>query len=166
MKTELKYAVFFVTASFLWNCLEFAVGLQGKHIDIHPYFVTSFFIILTAVVYYLAINEKRSRNLGRITFFKAFVCGMLLTSFILILNPAALYLFSTFVNTDFYTAFIQHDILTGKYSPQEATEYYNLKNFIIQGTIYRFIMGLIATIIISSILFLKIMLMLRLKCLI
>lgn len=151
MKTEIKYALIFVGASFLWNCLEFAVGLQGKHIDIHPYFVTSFFILLTAMVYYLAITEKRRKNAGRITFLKAFVAGMLLTSFILILNPLSLYIFSTFVNTDFYSAFIQHDVLTGKYSPQEANDYYNLKNFIIQGTIYRFIMGLIATIIISSI---------------
>jgi len=151
MKTELKYAVIFVAASFLWNCLEFAVGLQGKHIDIHPYFVTTFFIVLTGLVYYLAITEKRGSLLGRITFLKAFVSGMLLTSFILILNPISLYIFSTFVNTDFYTAFIQHDVLTGKYSPQEANDYYNLKNFIVQGTIYRFIMGLVATIIVSLI---------------
>jgi hypothetical protein len=152
MKTELKYAVIFIVASFLWNCLEFAAGLQGKYINIHPYFVTSFFIILTASVYYFAIREKRAGLYGRITFAKAFITGLVLTIFILILNPFALYVFSTFVNTDFYNAFIQHDIMTGKYSPQEAYNYYNIKNFIIQGSLYRFIMGLLASIIISFIL--------------
>jgi len=149
MKTELKYAVIFVFLSLAWNCLEFFAGLQDKYIELHPYFVTPFFILMTSVIYYLAIREKKWIQYRRITFIQGLITGMRLTLFILLLNPAALYLFSEFINPNFYNAFIQHDVLSGKMTQAEAADYYNLYNFIKVGTLYRFIMGILATAIIS-----------------
>jgi uncharacterized protein YqgC (DUF456 family) len=149
MKNEIKYAILFVFLSFIWNCIEYFTGLQNKYINIHPYFVTTFFILMTSVIYFLATREKKRARGGRITFMQGLITGMTLTLFILILNPAALYLFSEFINPNFYNSFIRHDVLTGKYSVSEANDYYNLPNFIKVGTLYRFIMGMFATVIIS-----------------
>ena len=149
MGTEVKFAVIFVVLSFMWNCLEYLTGLQDKYIDLHPYFVTTFFILLTIVIYYLAIEEKRFKAGGHITLLNTLLTGVFLTLFILILNPLFMYLFSEFINKEFYNSFIKYDVLTGKYNLSEAKEYYNLENFIYVGTIYRFIMGIAATLILS-----------------
>src|SRR5690349_19191756 len=98
MRTELKYAAIFVIISFFWNCLEYITGLQGRYINYHPYFVTTFFILMTLIIYYLAIKEKRRVLRGEITFSRAILTGFLLTIFILILNPLFMYIFSEFIN--------------------------------------------------------------------
>ena len=149
MKTEIKYALIFVIISFVWNIIEFVAGLHSTYINIHPYFVTPFFIILTAAIYICALTAKRKELGGKITFGKAFITGMIITLFILILNPVFQYIYSEFINPNFYNAFIQYDVSTGKLTKQEAEDYYNFKNFIFRGSIYRFIMSLAATIIIS-----------------
>ncbi|MEO8665281.1 MAG: DUF4199 domain-containing protein [Ignavibacteria bacterium] len=149
MKTEIKFALIFVILSFIWNIIEYAAGLHSTHISIHPYFVTPFFIILTVVIYLLAIREKRKNSGGQITFSKAFMTGVMLTFFIIILNPAFQYIYSEFINTNFYSAFIQNDVATGKLTRQDAEDYYNFKNFIVRGSVYRIIMSISATLIIA-----------------
>jgi cytochrome bd-type quinol oxidase subunit 2 len=98
VKTGLKYAMIFVGFSFLWNCVEYAFGLQDEYLDTHPYFIISFYIILTAFIYYLAISEKRDELGGNITFGKAMITGAILTFFIILVNPLSLYLFSDSIN--------------------------------------------------------------------
>lgn len=149
MKTEIKYALIFVIISFLWNCLEFLTGLQSYYINLHPYFVTPFFIILTILIYYFAIQEKRKSLDGKITFGKAFVTGLIISIFIFILNPLFLYIFTNFINQDFFNSFINHEVSSGKSTAKEAAEYFNLQNFLIRGSIYRLIMGITATLFIS-----------------
>lgn len=131
MKTEFKFAIIYVVISFLWNCLEYFAGLQDKYIDIHPYFVIPFYLLLTVIIYYLNIREKRWRNYRRISFIQAFGSGVLLSILIIILNPFLLYIFGKFINPEFYNSFIQYEIISGKMTPNEAAEYYNIANFIV-----------------------------------
>jgi hypothetical protein len=149
MKTELKFAIIYVVISFLWNCLEYFAGLQDKYIDIHPYVVTPFYLLLTVIIYYLNIREKRWRNYRRISFIQAFGSGVLLSILIIILNPFLLYIFGKFINPEFYNSFIQYEILSGKMTPNEAADYYNIANFIVRGSIYRLVMGITVTLIIA-----------------
>lgn len=149
MKTELKYAVIFVVLSFLWNCFEYIAGLHGKYIAVHPYLVTPFFLIMTGVIYYFDIREKKQIEYGRISYFSALKSGIILTLLIIILNPVFMYIFSEFINKDFYNAFIQYDIQEGNMNPSEAADYYNLRNFIVHGSVYRLIMGVAASAIIA-----------------
>lgn len=151
MKTLVKFALIFVVLSFIWNCAEYAMGLHDDHINIHPYFVTPFFLIITAVIYYIALSSKRDESKGSNTFSQLFLAGLVLTIFILILNPVFLYIFYQYINTEFFNSYIAYDTLSGKMSIQEASDYYNMRNFILRGSIYRFIMGMIATIIIALI---------------
>lgn len=148
MKTEFKFALIFLIVSFIWNIIEFIAGLHSAYISFHPYFVTPFFLILAAVIYTLALRKKRHDLGGKITFGKALMTGIVMTLFIIILNPFFQYVFSQFINPDFYNAFIRNDSSSGKMSLQEAEDYYNFSNFVIRGSIYRFIMGVSATILI------------------
>jgi len=149
MKTEIKFAIIFVLISFIGNCIEFATGLQSTNIHLHPFFVTPFFIILIALIYLLALREKRNELGGKITFRKALLSGTILTLFITILNPFFLYIFSHFINPDFFDAFARYEVMTGKSTKQEAEDYFNFANFLIRGSIYRLIMGITATLIIT-----------------
>jgi len=149
MKTEIKFAIIFVIISFIWNCIEFATGLQSTYINLHPFFVTPFFIILIVLIYLFALREKRNELGGKLTLGRAIMTGAILSLFITILNPLFLYIFSHFINPDFFDAFSRHEVMAGKSSTQEAEDYFNFKNFLIRGSIYRLVMGIAATVIIS-----------------
>jgi hypothetical protein len=152
MKTELKYAAIYVIASFVWSCLEYLTGLQSTRIGLHPYFVTPFYILLTAVIYYLAIREKRASLSGKITFGKGLLTGLILSGMILLLNPIAFYVFNTFVNPNFFSDLARYKLEAENMPRAEAEAYYTFNNLLIQGSIYRLIMGIIATLITSFLL--------------
>ncbi|MEO8211205.1 MAG: DUF4199 domain-containing protein [bacterium] len=149
MKTEIKYAVIFVIASFIWNCIEYVAGLQSSYINLHPFFVTPFFILLTILIYLFALREKRAVLGGKITFGKAFVTGIIISIFIIILNPVFLYIFSHYINLNFFDAFSRHEVVSGKSTKEEADEYFNFTNFLFRGSAYRLVMGIVATLFIS-----------------
>jgi hypothetical protein len=149
MKTELKFAVIYVVASFVWSCVEYLTGLQSTRIGLHPYFVTPFYILLTGAVYYLAIREKRASLSGKLGFGKALVTGLILSVLILALNPIAFYIFNTFVNPEFFRDMGRYKIETENMPREIAEGYYNFNNLLVQGSIYRLVMGLIATFITS-----------------
>jgi hypothetical protein len=150
MKTEIKFAILYVVASFLWSCIEYFTGLESTHINLHPYFVTPFYVLLTAVIYILALREKRAILGGKVTFGKAFATGIILSVFILVLNPVSFYLFNTFINPGFFKDFALYKIQTENMTRAAADAYYNFNNLLIRGSLYRLVMGIVATILISS----------------
>jgi hypothetical protein len=145
MKTELKYAILYVIAAFAWSCIEFLTGLQSTRIALHPYFVTPFYLLLTAIIYYLAIREKRARLAGRLSFGQGLATGGLLTVLILVLNAVAFYVFNTFVNPNFFADFARFKIETEHIEREVAEAYYSFNNLLLRGSTYRAVMGLIAT---------------------
>lgn len=149
MKTEIKFAILYVLASFIWSCIEYLTGLESTHINLHPYFVTPFYILLTAVIYVLAVREKRASLGGRITFSKAVVTGIILSLLILVLNPISFYVFNTFINPDFFKDFAQYKIHTENMTKESADAYYNFNNLLIRGSLYRCVMGIVATFLTS-----------------
>jgi len=149
MKTEIKFAFLYVIASFIWSCLEYLTGLESTHINLHPYFVTPFYVLLTAVIYVLAIREKRANHGGSISFSKALVTGIILSVFILALNPISFYVFNRFINPNFFKDFGEYKVRTGNMTKDAAEAYYNFYNLLIRGSIYRLVMGIVATLLTS-----------------
>ena len=147
MKTALKFAIIYVVAAFLWSCVEYFTGLQSTRIALHPYFVTPYYLLLTGVIYYLAVREKRESEGGKIDFGKILVFGLMLTGLILVLNLIQFYAFNTFINPDFYPALARHAVVTTNMPAPEAEQYYSFRNLLIQGSIYRAVMGVVATLI-------------------
>lgn len=139
----------YVIASFIWSCIEYLSGLETTHINLHPYFVTPFYILLTAAIYILAVREKRASLGGSITFGKAMRTGIVLSLFIFLLNPVSFYVFNTFVNPNFFTDFAQYKMQTEIITKESADAYYNFNNLLIRGSIYRFVMGIVATVLTS-----------------
>ena len=143
----LKYAIIYVVAAFVWSCVEYFTGLQSTRVALHPYFVTPFYFLLTGVIYYLAIREKRALEGGKIGFGNIFVFGLILTGLILVLNLVQFYAFNTLINPDFYPTLARHAVETANVPALEAERYYSFRNLLIQGSIYRAVMGVIATLI-------------------
>ena len=73
MKTALKYAFIYLVVAFVWSCVEYFTGLQSTRIALYPYFGTPFYLLLTRVIYYLAVRERRALGGGKIGFGSMFV---------------------------------------------------------------------------------------------
>lgn len=112
MSNAIKYALIYVIAAFAWSCVEYLTGLQPTRIALHPYFVTPFYLLLTGVIYYLAVKEKRASDGGKIGFGKIVVFGMTLTGLILVLNLVHFYVFNKLINPDFFPAMARHAVET------------------------------------------------------
>lgn len=147
MSNAIKYALIYVIAAFAWSCVEYLTGLQSTRIALHPYFVTPFYLLLTGVIYYLAVKEKRASDGGKIGFGKIVVFGMTLTGLILVLNLVHFYVFNKLINPDFFPAMARHAVETTNIAPADAEKYYSFNNLLVQGSIYRAVMGIVATLI-------------------
>jgi hypothetical protein len=147
MKTEFKFAIIYAVASFAWSCVEYFSGLQSSRIALHPYFVTPFYILLTGIVYYLAVREKRALSGGKIRFGKAFLSGFFLTVLIVILHLVPFYIFNTFINPAFFPELARQAVESGKMESAAADAYFGFHNMLIQGSIYRAVMGVAASLI-------------------
>lgn len=150
MKIEIKYALIYLIASFIWSCIEFTSGLESKYIAFHPYFVTPFYLILTGVIYFYSLREKRTALQGKLTFRKGLMSGVMLSFWILLLNPIPFYIFNTFINPQFFTDFAHYNIETQKMTATDANAYFTFNNMLIRGTLYRFIMGIVASFILAA----------------
>jgi hypothetical protein len=149
MWTELKFAIVYVVAAFVWSYFEYLSGLQSSRIALHPYFVTPFYVLLTGVIYYFASREKRVRAGGKIGFGQILLSGLLLTLLILVLNLIPFYIFNTFVNPDFFAALARQAVDNGDMTVAAANEYYSFRNLLIQGSIYRAVMGIAASLLMA-----------------
>ena len=149
MEILLKYAIVYVVAAFVWSCVEYFSGLQSKRVAMHPYFVTPFYVLLTGVIYYLCVREKVALDGGAIGFGQIFFFGLGLTGLILVFNLVQFYVFNKFINPDFYPTLAKHAVETNKMPAAKAKQYYSFRNLLIQGSIYRAVMGIVASLIMA-----------------
>jgi hypothetical protein len=147
---ELKWAVIFVMAGLVWMLLERVSGLHSTRIEWHPV-VTNFFIVVAVAVYWLALQEKRKKLGGTITFKQAFLSGLLITLFVTILTPVWQYINCVIISPDYFknvTAYsVEHKLMTA----EAAADYFSLKNYIIQSTIFAPVAGIITSLLVALI---------------
>ncbi|QQS47384.1 MAG: DUF4199 domain-containing protein [Acidobacteriota bacterium] len=150
MKTEIKWGLFFALMAFLWICLEFAVGLHGRYISMHP-IITNLFIIPAVYIMYLAIREKKNLLGGKITFGQAFMCGLGVSVIVAILSPLSQFIFHRFVNPNYFTNAINYVTSAGKMTEAEATAYFSLQSYMLQSSLGAIVAGVITSLIIAAI---------------
>ncbi len=150
MKTEIKWGLIFALVLFLWICLEYAVGLHDKYIASHQY-MSFIFIIPAVLMVYLAIREKRRTLGGNISFTQAFLCGLGVSVVVSLLSPLIQYIFHRYVNPNFFNDFINYAVNNGKATLEQAQAYFNLKSYMIQGSVGALVMGVITSLILAAI---------------
>ncbi len=150
MKTEIKWGLIFALVALLWVALEYAVGLHGKYISMHP-ILTNLFIIPAVIMMVLAIREKRRVLGGRITFTQAFLCGLGVSVVVAVLSPLTQYIFHRFINPRFFENAIAFAVSTAKMTLDQANSYFNLQSYMLQASLGAIVAGVITSLILAAI---------------
>jgi hypothetical protein len=150
MKTEVKWGLIFAFVALLWITLEYAVGLHGKYISLHPY-LTNLFVVPAVIMMVLAIREKR-RVLGdRISFTQAFLCGLGVSVVVAVLSPLTQYVFHRFINPGFFQNSIDFAVSSAKMTLDQANSYFNLQSYMLQSSLGAIVSGVITSLILAAI---------------
>ncbi|MCX2743289.1 DUF4199 domain-containing protein [Mangrovivirga sp. M17] len=149
LSIEIKWALIFVIAGLLWIFLERLVGLHTVNIDKHPYY-TNLFAIIAVVIYTLALLDKR-RNYygGKMTYKQGFISGLWITLFVTILTPLTQWINHEIITPHYFENAIEYSVESELMTREEAEDYFNMKNYIIQSLIFAPIVGFVTSGIIA-----------------
>ena len=148
-RTELKWGVIFVVILMLWMVFEKLMGWHGENIESHAS-MTNIFALIAVVVYVFALIDKRKNDFGGyMTWTQGFMAGFAITVVVAVLSPLVQWVIHAFISPDFFDNMIDHSVQTGQMSRSEAAGYFNLKSYMIQGSLGAFMMGVITSAIVA-----------------
>ncbi len=149
-KIELKWAVVFMASLLLWMALEKAVGLHDEHINLQQY-VTMVYMVPAILIYVLALKDiKKNYYLGKMSYKQGFVSGLIISVIVTVFSPLNQWIISEVITPNYFENVIAYSVETGYYqNVEEAQAQFNLKNYIIQSTIWALGMGLITSAIVA-----------------
>jgi hypothetical protein len=147
--TEIKWGVIFTLMSVLWLTLKKLAGLHDQHIAYHPIF-TNFIAIPAIAIYVFALREKRAKDYkGSMTYMQGFISGVLVTLVVTVLVPLYMWFVFAYITPTFFANAIKLSVELKYFTQTQAEEYFNLKNYLIQGLTGAPIMGIITTAIVA-----------------
>ncbi|MDH3381529.1 MAG: DUF4199 domain-containing protein [Flavobacteriaceae bacterium] len=146
---ELKWAIIFMISTLLWMIFEKSMGWHDVLIEKHMSY-TNFFAIVAISVYTFALVDKRKNYYhGKITWKQAFISGVIVTLFIIPLNPIAQYITHSFITPEYFTNIISHSVSTNKMTLIDAENYFSLQNYMLHGLIGGTLMGFATSAIVA-----------------
>lgn len=145
MANALKWGLIFSSAALLWYSLEFLFGMHDRYIALHP-MVSNLFAIPAAVIIVSGILEKKRTHGGRISYRKSLSTGTGISLVVAALSPAVLWIFTQWINPDFFPAMIRHSLSVGMHADDgEAANHFNLQNYALMSMLAAPVMGLIVS---------------------
>jgi hypothetical protein len=150
MKTELKFALIFIAMQLAWLIIEVLSGLQTTHKDLHP-IVSNFILIPSVAIMAIGIRAKKKDLGGHILFKEAFLAGVVMSFIIAMLSPLVILIFDKLINPNFFTDFQNYAVEKGMLNMEQAKEYFNLKNYMIQSALGAMVMGTVTSAIVAAI---------------
>lgn len=149
IKIEMKWAAIFVLTTLIWMVIEKVSGLYSENIDKHET-VSMFFMVPAITIYVLALLDKRKKDFeGAMSYKQGFISGLIITAFVTILSPLTQYITSVWIGPEYFENVIAYTVEQGKMTLTEAEDYFNLRNYILEGLIGAPIMGLMTTAIVA-----------------
>jgi hypothetical protein len=111
----------------------------------------SFLFVFPAVLFFFqAIKEKKKYDYNNsMTFRQGFVCGIILSFIISLLNPLAQFVIYKSITPHFFETIIAYKIKNGYLTLENAKVYFNLKTYIIESTFIGLSKGIITGAIVS-----------------
>lgn len=147
-KLEIKWGLIFTVAALIWMVFEKLMGWHDENIEMHPY-MTNIFAIVAIGVFVFALRAKRRQLGGSITWKEGFVTGILISVVVALLSPLAQWITSTVISPGFFPNAIKYAVEHGKSTQAEAEAYFNLKSYIIQGSLGGLVMGVATSAIVA-----------------
>jgi hypothetical protein len=148
-KIEIKWAIIFIMMMLSWMVMEKLAGFHDDKIHLH-YIVTNFISIPAIAIYVFALLDKRKNFYdGLMSYKQGFLSGLVITIIVSIFSPLTQYITSVYITPDYFKNAIAFVVEQNEMTQQEAEDFFNLKNYLIQSTIGAPIMGLITTLIVA-----------------
>jgi hypothetical protein len=146
---ELKWALRFTLLTLAWAIGEKFIGLHDEHIK--DYGMCSFLFVFPAVLFFFqAIKEKKKYVYNNsMTFRQGFICGVILSFIISLLNPLAQLVIYKSITPDFFNTIIDYKVKNGYLTIENAKVYFNLKTYMIESTFIGLSKGIITGAIVS-----------------
>ena len=143
---ELKWALIFSVVGLLWMYLEKATGLHDEHIDMHMY-LTNLYAIPAIIMMVMALKEKKRRFYGgTMSYGQGLISGVILSVFIAFLSLGTQWITSNIITPEYFPNVIEYSLESGYYETRaEAEAQFNLENYMTQGAIFGFLMGVVTT---------------------
>ncbi|MBL8603675.1 MAG: DUF4199 domain-containing protein [Myxococcales bacterium] len=147
---EVRYGLILSAASFLWVCLEYAIGLHDRHLALHPV-VTNLFAVIPIGVLVRVLMLRRARDGGALTWRRGIASGMLVSAITAVFGAPSMWLFFRYVNPGYFSTMIAEAVRTG-HDRAAAEGYFNLANYALSASVMPLVMGLITTLAITAVL--------------
>ncbi|REL38906.1 DUF4199 domain-containing protein [Rhodohalobacter sp. SW132] len=149
-KHELKWGAIFTLVMLIWMMFERIMGWHTTNIANHA--TASLFFALPAIaVFVAALLEKRKKAYsGVMTWRQGVICGFYITIVIVLLNPLAQIIIHTVITPDYLQNMIEYSVSSGVLERDEAEAYFSLTNYMVQGVIGTFFMGVVTSAVVAA----------------
>jgi len=149
IKLELRWAVIFTLAMWVWMLIERLFGLHSTRIEEHAIY-TNVFAIVAITIYVLALRDKRDRVYGGlISWGQAFKCGLLISVFVALLTPLSQWVIHTLISPHFFTNMADYAVQNGLMEATAAAQYFSLQSYMLQAVLGAFVMGLLTSLVVA-----------------
>lgn len=149
IRIELKWSLIFLAMQILWMAGEKAAGLHGSQIEKHALY-TNFIALPAVLIYLLALLDKRKQFFaGAMTYRQGFQTGLLLTALITLLTPLIMWLTVRFISPQFFSSFQDYAVQSGQMTQEQASSYFSLRSYIIQGVFGAAAMGTVTAALVA-----------------
>jgi Mn2+/Fe2+ NRAMP family transporter len=148
-RTEIKWGVIFAISTLVWMYFEKAMGWHDELIA-QQLIYTNLFALVAIVIYVQALKEKRNKDfIGKMSWKQGFISGIIISIVVAILTPLTQYIGSTWIAPNLFPNLIDYMVETGKMTEEGATNYFNLKSYMVQGTFGALTMGVVTSAIVA-----------------
>lgn len=146
---EIKWAIIFTVAALVWMVFERMMGWHDELIAKHATY-TNFFSIVAIAVFVFALLDKRNNFYeGKMTYKQGFISGLIISVIIALLTPLSQWITSTIITPDYFTNAINYAVESGNATQEQAEATFNLGYYIMNGSIFGLIAGVITTAIVA-----------------
>jgi hypothetical protein len=127
----------------LWMTMKMLFGFHGERIEQHA-IVTNFVAIPAIIIHVFAMKQKKKDFYkGQMSYMQGFIFTITLSLIIAILSPLSLYISTTLISPDYYSNAVSYNVERGFKKQAHADAYFNLRDFMIEGSIGLFLMGIV-----------------------
>ena len=148
-KIEIKWGVIFTIVTLLWLLFERLMGWHGENIDEHAS-MTIWFAVPAILVYLLALLDKRKNDLdGAMTWLQGLMTGFYITLVVVALSPFAQLFIHNVITPEYFQNMIDYAVSSSNMERGEAEEYFSIGNYIKQGLIGSFFMGVVTSAVVA-----------------
>lgn len=146
---EIKWALIFFVAGLVWMFLEKIAGLHSTHIDKHATYSSLFAIPAIAIYVFALLDKKKNYYNGFMTFKQSLISGLIITLIVTVLSPFSQLITTYLITPEYFPNAIKHAVESKALTQDAAEAYFNTTNYIIMGSMFAPVVGVVTTLIVS-----------------